>query len=99
MTAKSIHITTFGCQMNKADSELSLGIFMEKGYRIAPDEASADVILFNTCSVRQHAEDKVYSRLAQLKRRKDNNPKLLIGSEGRVKGIVIYQLFAQAAVK
>ena len=82
MTAKSIHITTFGCQMNKADSELSLGIFMERGYRIAPDEASADVILFNTCSVRQHAEDKVYSRLAQLKRRKDNNPKLLIGVLG-----------------
>ena len=82
MATKSIHITTFGCQMNKADSELSLGIFMERGYRIAPDEASADVILFNTCSVRQHAEDKVYSRLAQLKRRKDNNPKLLIGVLG-----------------
>ncbi|HHT9135363.1 MAG TPA: tRNA (N6-isopentenyl adenosine(37)-C2)-methylthiotransferase MiaB [Candidatus Avalokitesvara rifleensis] len=82
MATRSIHITTFGCQMNKADSELSLGVLAEKGYRIAPDEASADVILFNTCSVRQHAEDKVYSRLAQLKRRKDNNPKLLIGVLG-----------------
>ena len=60
MATKSIHITTFGCQMNKADSELSLGIFMEKGYRIAPDEASADIILFNTCSVRQHAEEGIF---------------------------------------
>ncbi|MCB7129951.1 MAG: tRNA (N6-isopentenyl adenosine(37)-C2)-methylthiotransferase MiaB [Candidatus Brocadiales bacterium] len=77
-----IFITTFGCQMNKADSELSLGLLLEKGYRLAPDEASADVILFNTCSVRQRAEDKVYSILAQLKRRKSENPELLIGVLG-----------------
>ncbi len=79
---RGIYIHTFGCQMNKADSELSLGVFMERGYRVAPDEASADVILFNTCSVRQRAEDKVYSRLAQLRQRKDENPDLLIGVIG-----------------
>jgi tRNA-2-methylthio-N6-dimethylallyladenosine synthase len=79
---KSVHINTFGCQMNKADSELSLGVLMERGYRVAPDEASADVILFNTCSVRQRAEDKVYSRLAQLRQRKEENPGLLIGVLG-----------------
>jgi tRNA-2-methylthio-N6-dimethylallyladenosine synthase len=79
---RGIYIHTFGCQMNKADSELSLGVLMERGYRVAPDEASADVILFNTCSVRQRAEDKVYSRLALLRRRKEENPGLLIGVLG-----------------
>ena len=79
---RGIYIHTFGCQMNKADSELSLGVLMERGYRVAPDEASADVILFNTCSVRQRAEDKVYSRLAQLRQRKEENPGLLIGVLG-----------------
>lgn len=79
---RSIYITTFGCQMNKADSELSLGLLQERGYRLAGDEASADIVLFNTCSVRQHAEDRVYSRLAQLKRRKATNPDLIIGVLG-----------------
>ncbi|MFQ5956994.1 MAG: tRNA (N6-isopentenyl adenosine(37)-C2)-methylthiotransferase MiaB, partial [Candidatus Brocadiales bacterium] len=82
MTTKSIRIATFGCQMNKADSELSLGLLLEGGYQLAADEASADVILFNTCSVRQHAEDKVYSRLAQLKQRKIKDPGLIIGVLG-----------------
>lgn len=79
---KSIFLTTFGCQMNKADSELSLGLLLEKGYRMAEDEANADVILFNTCSVRQRAEDRVYSRLAQLKARKSKRPDLVIGVLG-----------------
>ncbi len=68
--------------MNKADSELSLGLLLERGYRIAPDEASADIILFNTCSVRQRAEDKVNSRLAQLRQRKTEDPGLIIGVLG-----------------
>ncbi|MDI6761319.1 MAG: tRNA (N6-isopentenyl adenosine(37)-C2)-methylthiotransferase MiaB, partial [Candidatus Brocadiaceae bacterium] len=81
---KSIFLTTFGCQMNKADSELSLGLLLERGYQIARDEASADVILFNTCSVRQRAEERVYSRLAQLKARKTRRPDLVIGVLGCV---------------
>ncbi len=79
---KSIFLTTFGCQMNKADSELSLGLLLEKGYQMARDEATADVILFNTCSVRQRAEDKVYSRLSQLKTHKTRRPGLVIGVLG-----------------
>ncbi|MFN3466726.1 MAG: tRNA (N6-isopentenyl adenosine(37)-C2)-methylthiotransferase MiaB [Candidatus Brocadiales bacterium] len=79
---KSIFLTTFGCQMNKADSELFLGLLLEKGYRMARDEATADVILFNTCSVRQRAEDKVHSRLSQLKARKTQRPGLVIGVLG-----------------
>ncbi len=79
---KSVFLTTFGCQMNKADSELSLGLLLERGYRMARDEATADVILFNTCSVRQHAEDRVYSRLSQLKAHKARRPGLVIGVLG-----------------
>jgi tRNA-2-methylthio-N6-dimethylallyladenosine synthase len=79
---KSIFLTTFGCQMNKADSELSLGLLLERGYQVARDEATADVLLFNTCSVRQRAEDKVYSRLSQLKAHKARRPGLVIGVLG-----------------
>ncbi|HLA37266.1 MAG TPA: tRNA (N6-isopentenyl adenosine(37)-C2)-methylthiotransferase MiaB [Candidatus Brocadiales bacterium] len=81
---KSIFLTTFGCQMNKADSELSLGLLLERGYQLAGDESSADVVLFNTCSVRQRAEDRVYSRLSQLKARKTQRPGLVIGVLGCV---------------
>ena len=49
--------------MNKLDAELSLGLLQEEGYKIVDKVDEADVILFNTCSVRQHAEDKVYSHL------------------------------------
>ncbi len=79
---KSIFLTTFGCQMNKADSELALGLLFEKGFQMARNEANADIILFNTCSVRQHAEDRVYSRLAQLKTHKTRRPGLVIGVLG-----------------
>lgn len=81
---KSVFLTTFGCQMNKADSELSLGLLLERGYQLAGDESSADVVLFNTCSVRQRAEDRVYSRLSQLKARKTRRPDLVIGVLGCV---------------
>src|SRR3990167_2245089 len=81
---KSIFLTTFGCQMNKADSELSLGLLLERGYQLAGDESSADVVLFNTCSVRQRAEDRVYSRLSQLKASKTRRPGLVIGVLGCV---------------
>ena len=81
---KSVFLTTFGCQMNKADSELSLGLLLERGYQLAGDESSADVVLFNTCSVRQRAEDRVYSRLSQLKASKTRRPGLVIGVLGCV---------------
>ncbi|MCB9854585.1 MAG: tRNA (N6-isopentenyl adenosine(37)-C2)-methylthiotransferase MiaB [Phycisphaerales bacterium] len=68
MTPKrSVYLETMGCQMNALDSELALGSLMQRGYQLTGDLLSADLVVINTCSVRQHAEDKVYSRLGQIK--------------------------------
>jgi tRNA-2-methylthio-N6-dimethylallyladenosine synthase len=56
-------IETYGCQMNVADSELVMTILNSNGFEVAADISEADVILFNTCSVRQHAEDRVIGRI------------------------------------
>lgn len=64
---KTVYLETMGCQMNALDSELVLDALAAKGYRLTSDLATASLVVLNTCSVRQHAEDKVYSRLGQLK--------------------------------
>jgi tRNA-2-methylthio-N6-dimethylallyladenosine synthase len=64
---KSVFIRTFGCQMNVRDSELILGSLLSGGYKLAQSADSADIILFNTCSVRQHAEDKAWSEIGRYK--------------------------------
>lgn len=79
---KTVFFETFGCQMNKLDAELSLGLLQEEGYRIVDKADEADVILFNTCSVRQHAEDKVYSHLGALKKLKKRYPEVIVGVLG-----------------
>jgi tRNA-2-methylthio-N6-dimethylallyladenosine synthase len=79
---KAVFFETFGCQMNKLDAELSLGLLQEEGYRIVDRVDEADVILFNTCSVRQHAEDKVYSHLGALKTLKKRHPEVIVGVLG-----------------
>ncbi len=68
--------------MNKLDSELVFGSLIKEGYSLVTDEGSADVILFNTCSVRQKAEDKVYSQLGRLRKWKRERPDLVIGVMG-----------------
>ena len=68
--------------MNKLDAELSLGLLQEEGYKIVDKVDEADVILFNTCSVRQHAEDKVYSHLGALKTLKKRHPEVIVGVLG-----------------
>ncbi len=75
-------VYTFGCQMNKLDSELVLSALRGAGYTVTDRLEEADVVLFNTCSVREHAEERVYSRLGALKRLKQNKPELLIGVLG-----------------
>jgi tRNA-2-methylthio-N6-dimethylallyladenosine synthase len=70
---KRLYIVTYGCQMNVRDSEVICGVLIKNGYEIIDNPEAADVVLFNTCSVRQHAEDKVWSevgRIAQLEKRK-----------------------------
>jgi len=78
-----VYLETIGCQMNRLDSELVAGLLRACGHEIVPDRREADVVLYNTCSVRQHAEDKVYSRLGADGRRKSTHrPKLIIGVLG-----------------
>jgi tRNA-2-methylthio-N6-dimethylallyladenosine synthase len=76
------HITTFGCQMNAYDTEMMEGIMAAKGWSRAGEEESADVILYNTCVVRQHAEERALARLDQLKRLKQDFPKKIVGVTG-----------------
>ena len=77
MSSKKVLIHTFGCQMNKLDSELVWGELLRTGYTQVNSEDEADVILFNTCSVRRHAEERVYSRLSNLKGLKTRRPSLV----------------------
>ena len=82
MSAPKYHLTSYGCQMNKLDSELVESRLMQRGYVAAGDEDSADVVLLNTCSVRQHAEDRVWSKLGKLRVRKRGQPGLVVGVLG-----------------
>jgi tRNA-2-methylthio-N6-dimethylallyladenosine synthase len=79
---RKLYLETFGCQMNVLDSELVLGQLRAQGYESTEDRESADVILYNTCSVREHAEQKVWSRLGELRNRKTTQPHLVIGVIG-----------------
>jgi len=64
---KRIAIVTFGCQMNVRDSEIISGLLQKSGYKISEDDNEAEVIIFNTCSVRKHAEDRVWSLIGSYK--------------------------------
>jgi tRNA-2-methylthio-N6-dimethylallyladenosine synthase len=79
---KKLYIETVGCQMNVLDSELVVGSLRRQGYELVHDATSADVILFNTCSVRQHAEDKIYSALGRLRGHLQRNPSKVLGVLG-----------------
>jgi tRNA-2-methylthio-N6-dimethylallyladenosine synthase len=77
-----VYLETFGCQMNELDSELVSSQLRTLGYRFTPDIHAARVVLFNTCSVREHAEQKVWSRLGELAVRKVREPSLVVGVLG-----------------
>ena len=66
MAEKLLYIHTFGCQMNVRDSEVIAGLLTEDGWQLTDEEDAADVVIFNTCSVRQHAEDKVWSEIGRI---------------------------------
>ena len=80
----SYWITTFGCQMNKADSERMAGILESMGYSEATAELEADLVLYNTCTIRDNAEQKVYSYLGRQAQRKRVNPNLTLVVAGCV---------------
>ena len=75
---KHLYIETVGCQMNVLDSELVVAALRDQGYDLTDDAQQADTILFNTCSVREHAEDKTYSALGRMKRLKRKSPEKVI---------------------
>lgn len=73
------HIRTYGCQQNEADSERLSGMALSMGYTLTDDEQQADLIVVNTCAVREHAELKALSITGQFKHLKAKNPSMLIG--------------------
>ncbi|HST40006.1 MAG TPA: tRNA (N6-isopentenyl adenosine(37)-C2)-methylthiotransferase MiaB [Conexibacter sp.] len=79
---KRYHVTTFGCQMNEHDSERMKGMLESIGYAEAPDPDVADLILFNTCSIREAADSKFMAHLGHAKRRKRERPDVVIGVGG-----------------
>ncbi|MEO0824444.1 MAG: tRNA (N6-isopentenyl adenosine(37)-C2)-methylthiotransferase MiaB [Cyanobacteria bacterium J06639_16] len=78
------HITTFGCQMNKADSERMAGVLDTMGMEAVDDPYDADVVLYNTCTIRDNAERKVYSYLGRQAKRKHEKPDLTLVVAGCV---------------
>lgn len=78
------YIRTFGCQMNQADSAYLTGRLIESGYHKTEDPEEAQVIIFNTCSVRQHAEERLFQNLKALRTLKEKRPELIIGLVGCV---------------
>jgi tRNA-2-methylthio-N6-dimethylallyladenosine synthase len=79
---KSYHLTTFGCQMNEHDSERMKGMLESLGYAEAPERAGADLILFNTCSIREKADTRLVGHLGEAKRLKAEDPERVIGIGG-----------------
>lgn len=82
--SRRYHIVTFGCQMNRADSERMAGVLDDLGWQAVEDENQADLILYNTCTIRDNAEQKVYSYLGRQAKRKQHNPGLTLVVAGCV---------------
>ncbi len=73
-----VHVRTYGCQQNVADSERIKGLLAEMGCEFTEDDAEADIVIFNTCAVREHAEDRVFGNVGALKAYKRQHPSMLI---------------------
>jgi tRNA-2-methylthio-N6-dimethylallyladenosine synthase len=82
VSGKSFHVTTFGCQMNVHDSERMRGMLASLGYEEAPSRNEADLILFNTCSIRESADSRFIAHLGEAKRLKGEEPDRIVGVGG-----------------
>lgn len=80
--ARKLYIESYGCAMNYSDSEIIASILAEKGYTTVTEDEDADVIFLNTCSIRDNAEQKIWTRLGDLKRRKNAKPDMVVGVLG-----------------
>lgn len=76
---KTYHILTYGCQGNEADSEVMAGILEQLGYKFILDATRADLVIINTCAIREHAENRIWGVLGNLKHPKQNNKNMVIG--------------------
>jgi len=92
---KSYHVTTFGCQMNEHDSERMKGMLESLGYTEAPEREQADLILFNTCSIREKADNRLIGHLGEAKRLKTEDPTKVVGVGGCWAQSVKDQVFEQ----
>lgn len=81
-TGKKLYLESYGCQMNFSDSEIVASILSEQGYTTTKNSSDADVILMNTCSIRENAEQRVRNKLSQFNQQKKKNPSLVIGILG-----------------
>ena len=82
MKNNKVYIETYGCQMNLADTELVRGILINHGYELTEKTDDADVVLLNTCSIREKAEERIYGRLGNFKNVKNSNSNLVVGILG-----------------
>jgi tRNA-2-methylthio-N6-dimethylallyladenosine synthase len=92
---KSYHLTTFGCQMNEHDSERMKGMLESLGYSQAPERSEADLILFNTCSIRESADSRFIAHLGEAKRLKREQPGRVVGVGGCWAQSVKEEVFAR----
>jgi tRNA-2-methylthio-N6-dimethylallyladenosine synthase len=92
---KRYHVTTFGCQMNEHDSERMRGMLESLGYEEAPERGEADLILFNTCSIREKADDRFIAHLGEAKRLKREDPGRIVGVGGCWAQSVKEEVFAR----
>src|SRR5699024_6957681 len=81
-TTRTYEVTTYGCQMNVHDSERLSGLLDGAGYVPAPDGEQADVVVFNTCAVRENADNRLYGNLGRLARVKEERPGMQIAVGG-----------------
>jgi len=82
MSTGKLYIETYGCQMNVNDTEVIFSILGKEGYERTEDMDEADIILANTCSVRDNAEQRIWGRIDQFNLQKKNKPSLVIGIVG-----------------
>lgn len=92
----TFYVETVGCQMNVLDSELITASLLREGFRPVENHKLADIVLYNTCSIRQHAEDKIYSALGRLKNVKKYHPQKIFGVMGCMAQKDGAQIFARA---
>jgi tRNA-2-methylthio-N6-dimethylallyladenosine synthase len=82
MNKQKIYIETYGCQMNLADTEIVQGVLKRNGYEFTNNAEQADVVLINTCAIREHAEERIYGRLGAFRAIKKYRPNLVVGILG-----------------